>query len=384
MRVLQLIKTAEGATWALRQVRELVALGHEIHVVLPGDGPMRSRYLDAGASVHMLDCDIGTIRSPFALISRIKQFRGLVHLINPDLVHSHFVGTTMFMRLALRNNKTPRVFQVPGLLHLENRITRRAELMTAQALDYWVASCKLTRSIYLEEGVQSDRVGLAYYGTDFTRDASRSKGALRAELGIPSDARIVGMVAFAYAPKRWLGYSRGIKGHEDLIDALAILNGDGKAVHGVFVGGSWAGSDEYYRSVIEYGKTCLGERGHFMGTRGDVHTIYPDFDLAVHPSHSENLGGALESLALAIPTITTDIGGFPDIVIEGQTGWRVPAKDPAALAQAISKVLDLPDHGEAIAAKGRALVLETLDARVTSAQMDRIYKAIGDGQALPC
>ena len=92
----------------------------------------------------------------------------------------------------------------------------------------------------------------------------------------------------------------------------------------------------------------------------------------------------MESLALAVPTITTNIGGFPDVVIEGETGRRVPAKDPAALAEAIAVALDDPRASAEMARKGQKLVRGMFNARNTSAQIASIYVAIIEGRSLPC
>lgn len=52
MRVLQLLKTSEGATWALRQMCELVKLGVEVHVLLPYGGKLIEKYKEARIVVH--------------------------------------------------------------------------------------------------------------------------------------------------------------------------------------------------------------------------------------------------------------------------------------------------------------------------------------------
>ena len=54
LKVLHLLKTAVGASWALRQTTELVKLGVEVHLALP-DGPMVARYKATGVVVHIFD-----------------------------------------------------------------------------------------------------------------------------------------------------------------------------------------------------------------------------------------------------------------------------------------------------------------------------------------
>ncbi len=79
----------------------------------------------------------------------------------------------------------------------------------------------------------------------------------------------------------------------------------------------------------------------FTGFKTNMKDIYRELDVAVHPSLSENLGGAGESLAAGVPTITTDIGGFPDIIQDGKTGFLVPVKRPDKIAEAVARVLGI-------------------------------------------
>ena len=152
MKVLHLIKTSVGATWAVRQIRALGELGVDIHVAIP-HGPRADDLRSVGAEVHLMQTDLAN-PNPVIVARRVRALRSLVDTVRPDIVHSHFVGTTMAMRLALRSNRDiPRVFQVPGPLHLESGPFRAAELAVANSEDYWIASCEWTRDRYLRSGV---------------------------------------------------------------------------------------------------------------------------------------------------------------------------------------------------------------------------------------
>lgn len=375
MRVLHLLKTADGASWALRQMRELKALGIDVEVALPGQGSMVEKYRDLAIPVHFFDCNVGAIRSPVALWQMIQGFRELVAKRKPDVVHSHFVGTSILARIALGKHSRPvRVFQVPGPLHLENLLTRRAEIITAGRPDFWIASCAMTRDIYLNSGIENARVGMSFYGTDTGQFKIGQNGKLRSELKLSPQKKIIGMVAYIYAPKRWLGQRRGLKGHEDLVDALALLRNQGRDVTGVFAGGAWGKAEAYAQGVRQYARKRLGDDAVFLGTRANVADVYADFDVAVHPSHSENLGGAVESLAAGIPTIATRVGGLPDIVIDGKTGWLAEPKSPPSLAAAIAQVLDQPAEARRRAIAGRKLIKEQLDVRATARQVFDYYQ----------
>src|SRR5690606_38550598 len=103
MRIVHLIKTTKGASWALKEVDQLIQLGCEIHVILPNANGLATKYSDLGAKVHILNVDFSSlIKKPNLFLSNINLFRSLLKEIKPDIVHSHFVGTTVFMRVAMK------------------------------------------------------------------------------------------------------------------------------------------------------------------------------------------------------------------------------------------------------------------------------------------
>ncbi|MFZ5477960.1 MAG: glycosyltransferase family 4 protein [Myxococcota bacterium] len=372
MKALHFVKTATGATWALLQMRELVKLGVEVHVAMP-EGALTSAYEAAGVRVHALNADLPT-RQPWRAPALRRDVRRLVADVRPDVIHSHFVGTTLALRAAMPRSPVPRFFQVPGPLHLEHALFRQLDLRSAGPADFWIGSCRWTCDRYRAAGVAGDRVFLGYYGVDTEKFQPKAPGRLRAELGLAGDARIVGMVAYFYAPKRYLGQTRGLKGHEDLVDALARL--DDPRVVGVFVGGAWGGADAYEARVRAYAARRLGARAVFLGTRRDVAELYADFDVVVHPSHSENVGGAGESLLLAVPTIASDVGGLPDLVVPGETGWLVPPRAPEAIAAAVREALADPGRARATALRGQARARAMMDARPNAARVHAIYREV--------
>jgi glycosyltransferase involved in cell wall biosynthesis len=372
MKVLHLVKTSVGGTWALLQAAELVRRGLDVHVALP-PGPLVRKYEEAGVKTHMVSFDL-PLKRPWLVTAVFSRFRDLLGKVQPDLIHSHFVGTTLTMRLALgRSHPTRRVFQVPGPLHLEYGAIARAELWTAGLHDYWIGSCLWTCKRYCSLGVPKSRVFLSYYGTDLEEMTPRKPGKLRGELRLGSEAKIVGMVAYMYPPKRFLGQRRGLKGHEDLIDALELCMERDSKIVGVFVGGAWNGARRYEEEIMARAKKKCGDRVFFIGTRKDVPELYADFNVAVHPSHSENVGGARESMLLGVPTVATSVGGFPDLVRDGDTGWTTPPHSPRSLADKIMQSLQESIISAEMAGRGRALARGLFDVRRTAEEVHSIY-----------
>ena len=96
MKSLHLVKTSTGATWAFRVMRDLVQMGEDVHVAMPVDGILVQQYKDAGIVIHELNY---SMKSAFSTISKIRE---VVDEVKPDIIHSHFVLTTLLMRMALR------------------------------------------------------------------------------------------------------------------------------------------------------------------------------------------------------------------------------------------------------------------------------------------
>jgi glycosyltransferase involved in cell wall biosynthesis len=361
-------------------MRQLVKQGIEVHVAVPPGGPLVAQYEEAGIVVHLMHVDFPA-RRPWQLRRTGRQLRTLVKTVAPDLIHSHFVGSTVAARLTLgRTHAIPRIFSVAGPLHLEHRLTRQLDIRTAGPKDFWAGGCEWTCQRYVDAGVPHDRVFLGRHGKDLDSLVTSVPGKLRSELGLSKDIFVVGMVALMYPPKRYLGYTRGIKGHEDLIDAIALLAPEFPNLRCVMIGGAWGSAHQYERAIREYARIRCGDRIIFLGTRYDVPELYPDFNVVVHPSHSENLGGAAESLLLRVPTIASNVGGLPDIVKNGVSGWLVPPKSPAAIAAAIRKVYRDPVGTRAMTQQGKLIAQTICDARRNAVIMANAYDRIVSGR----
>lgn len=375
LRVLHFLKTAVGASWALRQLRELVRLGVDTHVALP-EGPMVEAYRKAGVTVHVVETAI-SLRNPrrnFEIFSGIKN---LVKNVRPDLLHSHFVANTLAVRLALgKRDPLPRIFQVPGPLHLEHPFFRMAEIASAGEQDYWIGSCRWTCERYVKSGVAAERVGLVYYGVDLPDGVTKRTNVLRHEFNVSEDAPVVGNIAYFYPPKRYLGQRVGLKGHEDLLEAVQDLGARIPGLTCFLVGGPWQGGDWYFEKIKGLANKIASCRVVLTGFRDDVHQIYNDFDVAVHPSHSENVGGAVESLLHQVPTVATDVGGFPDLIKPGSTGWLVPPKNAALLSAAIEHALSDRLGAMQLAVAGRRRVEELMDVRRNAVDLVRSYENV--------
>jgi glycosyltransferase involved in cell wall biosynthesis len=377
MKVLHIVKTAVGANWAYEQVRVLCALGIEVVVALPSDTEgLAPKYRQAGATVVRANLDFPA-QHLWRVPTVCASLRRLVKEVHPDLIHTHHVGTTLALRIALgKRSPIRRIFQVPGPLHLEHNFFAHLDISLAGPRDYWIATCQWTRRRYMELGITAERVFLAYAATDLKPFKGVRTGGLRTEIGISPTTPLIGMVAYMYAPMRYLGQKRGLKGHEDFMLALGIVKRAHPEIHAVIVGGAWGNAGWYELRLREMGARLCDGFVTFVGTRSDVPTIYPDLDLAVVPSHSENCGGAVEPLLSCVPVVATWVGGLPDLIQEQKTGWLVPPRNPNALARAILEVLENPAEARRRATEGQKLTKTLFDVERVGREVAGIYEKI--------
>src|SRR5262249_52403895 len=100
------------------------------------------------------------------------------------------------------------------------------------------------------------------------------------------------------------------------------------------------------------GRPPLRDRVHWLGPRDDVPSLLKSADILVLASLWEGMPNAvLEAMAARRPVVATAVEGTEDLVIRGQTGWLVPARDPTALSQALVEAATNPQrcrlYGEA-------------------------------------
>ncbi|MQA30968.1 MAG: glycosyltransferase [Luteitalea sp.] len=379
MRVLQVVKTTTGGAWAAWQAGQLTALGIDVHVALPSTSGLNyADWLRSGATIHIADLDFPS-RAPWRIPAVLEGARRLVDRVQPDVIHSHFIGTTLTLRQALgRNHAIPRVYQVAGPLHLEHAIFRAADIRTAGPRDYWICTSRCIQELLAQHGVDRSRLFLSYYGWELANRPAERTNAFRSWLGIGPRTLMVGNISWLYAPKYYLGQRIGLKGHEHLIEALGSVVRTRPDVVGVLVGGAFAGATWYEerlrRRALEAGQGRILMPGPLSAA--GVGQAWPDFDCAIHAPLSENCGGVLEPLYAGVPTIGARVGGVPELVIDEITGKLVPPASPAALAEALVQVLgDLP-HYRILARRGHELVKKMFDVERTTREVADIYRYV--------
>src|SRR5258708_34058877 len=116
----------------------------------------------------------------------------------------------------------------------------------------------------------------------------------------------------------------------------------------------------------------LAGRVHFTGFRVDVPELLREASVSVLPSLSEGLSNSLlESMACGVPVIAARVGGNPEVVEHGVTGFLVAPKDSGALADATARLLEDRDLALQFGQAGKRRVTElfSVERRVSETQL---------------
>jgi len=114
------------------------------------------------------------------------------------------------------------------------------------------------------------------------------------------------------------------------------------------------------------------------GYQENLYEFFSALDLYIMPSRSEGLGSsALLAMAHALPVIATNVGGVPEIVEEGRTGWLVPPESPEALASAMSAAASNPSRLKELGANAREHAKE-FSADVMVERTETLYDRLID------
>lgn len=136
------------------------------------------------------------------------------------------------------------------------------------------------------------------------------------------------------------------KGQRVFIEALSKLTPEHQALISAHLIGDAQGRNDYVDGLKSIAKDLgVDEIIRISGHRSDMPVLYAASDLILAPSTRPEAFGrvAIEAGAMAVPVIVSDHGGQRETVLNGETGWRVPPNDAAALADAISAFLALSD-----------------------------------------
>ena len=328
--------------------------------------PLTSRLIPA-VPVDVLERTDWFDRYPITQLRRIRRIGQLLKQSGHDVVHSYFFWSIIYGRVLKKLGKIRYL--------IENREdqgyswNRRdyAILRAGRSLpDRVICVSEAVRQVVLErERIDADRVVVVHNGIEpLSDDEVGDRQAVREELGLNESDLVVGMVA---------NLNRKVKGVSYFIDALPLILEAVPSVRFVIFG---KGKDE--PALRERARSLSVDTSLvFAGFRPDIERYYAALDISVLTSLTEGLSiSLLQSMQHGLPVVVTRVGGNPEVVVDGDTGFLVRARDPAKFAEKVIELLRDPDLRRRMGESGRNRVSEAFQVERAADRYLDIYEEV--------
>jgi glycosyltransferase involved in cell wall biosynthesis len=315
------------------------------------------------------------LKALLALVIDLRRAR-------PQLVHTHTAKAGTLGRLAAlialpaRNRTLVHTFHGHSLTGYFNPNVARIYIAIERAL-----ARRTSKLIAVSEEVRDDlvRLGVAPptkfevipLGFDlrpFTVplvDRSRERDALRREIGVLPDAKVVTLVARLVPIKRVDRFLRVARLVAEQSDAHFMIAGDGEL-------------RDQLQSTDD--ARALEHRLSWVGFRRDMPAVCFASDVVALTSDNEGTPVSLiEAQAAGVPVVSTDVGGVRSVVLHRRTGMVAPAGDDQALANAILEILRDSTLQQRLSTSAHAHVLDAFSIERLVRDLDQLYDGLLPG-----
>ena len=269
----------------------------------------------------------------------------------PDLLHAHFSYPDGFGMIGLAKKwKVPFVISALGTLErkiaYEGSYTSRQIFEAMNCADKVLSVSEDLKIHIVNLGISEDKVSVVPNGVDMEKFKPAGKEYARNMLNLPQDKKIV----------LFVGALKKIKGVDYLIEAAKSFLDSNISLYMV-------GRDDGMKKSLEKRahELKIGNYIKFTGplNHEDIPLWFSASDILVLPSLSEGRPNVvLEAFACEVPVVATNVGGIPELMINGETGYLVPAENPTELSEKVNKLLGDRDLRIKMGKFGRRTIIQ--------------------------
>ena len=315
--------------------------------------------------------------SPFADLKTLVKLLKILSREKVDLIHNQTPKPCLLGSLAGRilgiptiNTARPIFREMPG--GLKKKFFIFLEKISCRLSHLVLVENPFDLELYLELGIEKrEKLRIQGNGIDLERFnpekiSSEEIEALRKEIGLPEDARVLGCVArYVYE-----------KGYKELFEAFSLLKDKYPKLWLLTVGFFLPSErDPIPRELPE--KMGISERVIMLENRSDMERIYALMDIFVLPTHRDCFPRSLiEASAMAKPIIATDIDGCRVVVEDRVSGILVPLKSSSHLARAIEELLNDPELAQRLGENARRRARENFDESLVCSRIISAYQRL--------
>jgi glycosyltransferase involved in cell wall biosynthesis len=371
------------------------AAGLDPHVVTRIGFPVTAGAIDGrktvtvdGVPYHRLLPWVMPGRMDHLYETQLRYAATLTAELRPAVLHAASNYANAVIALALRDaTRLPVVYEVRGFwedtwlsrhagtrdLKLSDRYlrTRALETYCMEAADLVVTLGEAMRDEILERGVDPDKVIIVPNGVseEFLQPLPDDQGKLKASLGIKPGEHVVGLVSSLVAHE----------GIGTLLEAVKILGDRGVRTRALIVG------DGPERPALQRQAAALGLDAIFPGRvpMSQVRAYHAVLDVFVVPRTPDRVCQLVtplkpvEAMASGLPVVVSGVRALSEIVNDKVTGLLSAPLDPAALADALSELLDSPDLRAELGANARQWVARDRTWAHNATRYREAYQRLG-------
>ncbi len=351
-----------GAERSLLEILSCIDKNKWKPIVIAPTGLLHEEIIKLG--IDFIAIKLPVINKPKTIFESVKlawklessrcKISTIINKVSPDVIHAN---TTRAMMLTPRTSIPViwhlRDFALPGFItHILYSQANRIAVISDYIENEFIRTVHVNSNkfFYLPPSVNTD---IFIPGTN---------NNFRIKHALPSDVPLIGMVA------QFVDWKR----HDLFLDALESISS--KPWHAVLAGATFNSSNEYINSITSRLEVPpLRGRISVIDWVDDCPEMYQALDVSVLTSKNEPFGRVIiESMACGIPVVSVDEGGPREIIRKGDTGILVEPKS-AAIAAAISYLLENKEKSSKIATAARQYVMDNYNHDAMRERLDIIY-----------
>ncbi len=348
--------------FTLTAVKQLLNRGVKVELICISESRLHMEASNAGLIIHPLKAS-GYFH-PFSII----KLSNIIRKGNFDIIHTQASKDMWVLVPALKliKNNTPLILtkQVGSAIIKKDKLHR----WIYNRLTYALAISRVIKKNLAETcPINEDKILLLHNAVDsktFNPEKVDSK-RIKKEFALQNEDIIIGMLA---------RFSPG-KGHEEFLQAAAMLNKKYKNLKFFIVGEASRGEDKYADTVKNLVQDLKLDNIIFTGFRSDTPEILKAMNIFVFPSHSEAFGIALvEAMSMGLPSVCSNTDGVLDIAVDNETSFLFEKKNWKSLSEKLDFLIASPEIQLRFGKAARKRAIENFDIELLTDKVIDIYK----------
>jgi len=308
-------------------------------------------------------------KTPGIQLECIAKIRTIIERYNIDLIHTHNEGAHFYGAIAGFFSRVPVVHTRHGIHDPGDIKLKMLEWFSSLLSKKVIGVSRDISNLYIEKiKIPRSKVTTILNGVDHELFVNRAGNReLIFKTGSLSEVILIGIVARLAL----------VKDHKTLFAACRIVAESHKNFRLVVIG-----DGPEMDNLMEFSQQQgLSEIIIFTGARRDITDLLNCLDVFALSSLSEGVSMTLlEAMACELPVVATHVGGNPEVVVDGETGFLVPPANPTAFAEKLLFLMNSIGLRKKMGLAGRMQVLENYSIQKSICEYEKCYRQVLGGR----